>query len=509
MIIDPKEIRPIIFGAIRFRSLVLLTFLAASALALVASINWPRMYTSEVKIFVEQKNILGRLMEGAAFQTGVQDQARLAGEILFSRKIMSRVLEQQGFMETGPSALEIEDRINEVSGRTSVSISSPNLISIEYSDTDAEAAFLTTTEMSESFIAESAQSKLAESNSAFEFIDIQVKEYEEKLRASEEKLKVFRSGNESITPGSEGQIRGRIAQIRSEISNVEQNLREARIRESSLRDQLSGEDKSAEIIAVSNSYQTRITMLKEDLDNLRLTYREEYPDILRIKEQIADLEAQAKREQLLNPDAGSGLAVSDASGSTSAILQQNYYEAKILIATLESRLEDTRDSLSEEQQRMQEIPAVELQLKEINREYDVNQAIYSDLLRRREIARVSMNVDREQQGLTLSIHEAPNFPLSPGGPKTYQIIAAGLLFGLFMPIGTIGLVQRLDGKIRDAGQISAKFDVPIISTVPQMLPASAIKKQKYSLLGYGFLMMLIAISVVTVTGLWRLGYIAL
>ena len=509
MIIDPREIRPLVFCALKYRAFVTVSFLMVSLMGLGASIFWPRMYTSTASIFVEQKNILGPLMEGAAVQTGVQQQARLAGEILFGRKIMTKVLDEQGFLLYDPSPIDIEEEITAVSDRTSVSVSSPNLITIEYSDSYAETAFSTVKVFIEEFIAESAESKLVESNSAYQFIDRQVKEYEGKLRQSEEKLKNFSSENQSVAPGAEGQIRARVSQLQSEISKIEQELREARIRELSLQNQLSGEDRTAEIVAITSSYQTRIATLQEDLDNLRLIYHEEYPDIIRLKEQIESLETQADQEQLATRGENQAVTIVDSTGEVSAVLQQNYYETKISIATLESRISDSRATLDNELQRMRDIPAIELQLKEINREYDVNQAIYTDLLHRREIARVSMNVDREQQGLTLRIHEPPNLPLTPGGPQTYQILAAGLIFGLCMPLGAIGLLQRFDGKVRYAKQISEQLHVPVIATVPQMLTPRAIRRQKTSLIGHAVFIILTTISVVTVSTLWSLGHIVI
>ncbi len=509
MIIDLKDLRPIAVSAAKHPTFMALGFCSACLLALAASIFWPRVYTSDAAIFVEQKNILGPLMEGAAVQTGVNEQSRLAGDILSSRRIISKVLEAQGIKPEDRSAVEFEQAMDNIRDRIQVSVESPNLISIEYSDKDAQRAYLTTKILSESFMAESAESKMEESNSAYQFIDNQVKEYENKLRVSEEKLKNFNSENQAVAPGAEGQIRSRITSLEEQISDIEQNLREARIREAGLRDQLSGENKTAEKVAVTNSLQVQIDTLQEELNSLRLNYHDEYPTIVHVKEQIASLKAQMKAEYGDQPRLPTEVSVVDSTGTTTALLQQNYYETKLQIATLTSRLEDKLSVLATEQTRMRNIPAIELQLKEINREYNVNQTIYSDLLRRREIARVSMNVDREQQGLTLRVQEAAYLPLTPGGPRSYQILAAGLLFGLFAPLGLIFLYHRVDGKIRHADHLAEEFGVPVISTVPQMLSTKEARRTTANIVLHSTIMILTLIGVVTVAVLNSMGVISL
>lgn len=504
MLIDTKLLRPLFLGTFSHRIFVAGSFFVICVLTLAASIFWPRVYSSEASIFVEQKNILGRLMEGAAVQTGVQEQARLADDVLFSRLVMSSVLEEHGFMARNPSALEIEKEIENIKDRTKVSVSSPNLITVSYRDRSAERAFVTTKILSEAFVAESARSKLDESNSAYTFIDLQVKEYEEKLRNSEEKLKNFNSKNLSVSPGAENQVRARIGQLRTQISQIEQDLREAAIRLSSLQSQLSGEDRTAEIVAVASSYQTRVAVLKEELDELRLTYREVYPDIVQLKEQIASLETLANSVTVVETNVRSV-----AAADTSAILQQSLYETEISVATLESRLTEARSELRIERQRMQDIPAIELQLKEINREYNVNQAIYTDLLHRREIARVSMNVDRDQQGLTIRIREPANLPLTAGGPRTYQILLVGLIFGLSLPIGAIGLGQRLDGKIRLASQITENLGIPVIATVPEYLRRRDARAMKFGHVAFIASIILSVVALVSISVLRITGYISI
>ena len=111
-------------------------------------------------------------------------------------------------------------------------------------------------------------------------------------------------------------------------------------------------------------------------------------------------------------------------------LRQDLYTTTTEIATLRARLADTRNLLSESEDRARQIPEVEAQLNELTREADVNRTLYNDLVRRREMARVTMNADQEQQGLSLRIHQPAYYPYQTTGLRLIHFVMLGCIIGL-------------------------------------------------------------------------------
>ena len=88
--------------ASRRRWLVLLVFAIFSFVALYVGLHFPKIFRSSVTVFVEEQNILGPLMEGAAVQSGLTiDRARIAKEIIFGRSFLSGIVEKAGWVEAG------------------------------------------------------------------------------------------------------------------------------------------------------------------------------------------------------------------------------------------------------------------------------------------------------------------------------------------------------------------------------------------------------------------------
>jgi len=127
----------VLLAEARRRMVTLTTLFAVIAVAaLLIGITLPRKYESSTTILVQESNIVTGLMEGRAVATGVADRASIAREVIFSRKVLSGILETGGWLVGNPSPLD-QDRMSEaITKRTTISSPRDNLIQIAYSDSD-------------------------------------------------------------------------------------------------------------------------------------------------------------------------------------------------------------------------------------------------------------------------------------------------------------------------------------------------------------------------------------
>src|SRR5215510_10910504 len=223
------------------RRLVVALFVVLNAAALALGLVWPRSYTASTSILVDDRNIVQPLMQGTAVPTEVVDRGRNAREVIYGRKIMDRILENGGWLASNPTGEERERLIEDIKKRTTITPVGRNIIKIEYKDNDADRAFRTTQKFAELFIHEASAAKAAESSAAFEFIDKQAREYQDKLTRTEEQLAELRSANLDARAGTEAEVTARISELQTRIERATQDLREAEIRGAALERQVSGE----------------------------------------------------------------------------------------------------------------------------------------------------------------------------------------------------------------------------------------------------------------------------
>ena len=461
---------PALVAEARARRVPLAVLFAAIATALLlAGLLWPRSYVSSTTILVQEDNIIQPLMEGRAVPTSVTDRARIAREVIFGQRILDEILAEGGWVgeDTAPMARDLlKERLKE---RTRVSTSGPNLISIVYRDDDPVRAYRITARYAELFIAESLAAKERESREAYEFIASRVAEYHAKLVRAEENLKLYRAENQDARPGSQADVETRVTQLRGNIETARTALSELQMREAALVAQLSGEAQVSMAQTRETQTHARLMELRTELDGLLLNYTDAHPDVVRVRHQIEDLQAELARLAALGeqPGAASGSAGLVAANPLFHSLRGDLAQVRSDIAALRARVSENDSLLDSELERGRRVADSEAALAELTRDYEVNRDIYQDLLRRRENARVSMNLDAERRGLTFTVQEPAALPLRPTGLRFMHFAAAGMAAGIGLPLVLVFLLVRLDPRVRSPRQLVESLGgVPLLASIP-------------------------------------------
>ena len=470
------RIKQLLREAFTHRNKLVAGFVVISLSMLAVGVVWPKKYESYVTILVDNKNIIQPLMEGTAVPTGIADQARNARELLNSRNIMFRIMDFAGLTDSATTALERERLLEKFKRRMRVSIVGRDIIKISYEDADPERAQRVTQKLAEVLIEESRLKKTRESAAAYEFIDKQVREFHAALVESENRLKEFRSATLDAKPGTENAVVNKIAELQRTLEKTRVALREAVIKKQSLEKQLSGEAEVTVSLSREGQYQMKLAELQTKLDALRLRYHDTYPDIVSLKHQIENLKQAIVEEKKRRQEAKKARATGRRRYMDEAIvfnplteeIRSELSATKTLIATLKARISETEKLLQEELERGRRIHVSEATLAELTRDYQVNRDIYQDLLKRREKARISMNLDREQQGLKLSIYEPAFLPLKPTGIRFMHFALGGLLLGALAPLGLLYGLLQIDSRVRDTRVITEKLALPVVAVVPHL-----------------------------------------
>ncbi|WP_430390381.1 XrtA system polysaccharide chain length determinant [Dyella sp. 20L07] len=463
---------PALLSEARRRRLAIgIVFALIALAALVTGMLWPKKYEASTTILAQDSSIISPLMEGAASATGNKNRASIARDVIFSRKVMDEIMVAGGWMAKHPSPIEQDRIIEGIKSRTKVVTERDNLITISYFDTDPRRTYEITRQLAQLFISESLASKQRESRDAYEFINSQVEAYRKKLTDAEDKLKAYRDTNDDARPGSEADTNARISQLRSQIESARMDLMERRSQEGSLASQLTGESEVSTVQTVGGVYQTQMAELQGQLDKLLLTYTEEYPDVVRIRHQMQDL-----RQQMAQDDQRK--AAEQLSGAPTTLdsrVQFNpaYQQIKTQLASTRAstaaaaaRLGASESMLQSELQRSTRIANSENVTAELTRDYNVNRDVYQDLLKRRENARVSMNLDAEQRGLTFLVQNPAVMPLTPSGLRFMHFSLGGIALALAVPIGLLFGLVRLDPRVRSVERLEQTTGLAVLASIP-------------------------------------------
>ena len=481
----------------RYRWAAVGLFALASFAVLGVGFIYPYKYESEVVIFVDDSNIIRPLMQGSAEMTEISDQTSSAREVLYSRRVLDKLLKSKRLFEEERDSMSTE-RLEELYSRLRKNISikpaGASYFTIRYEDQDPRKSYLIAQRLGQLFIQETSDRQREESRSAFNFIDKQVKSYEQQISSTERELKEFLSRN---VEGTEDEANRRMAQIRSDIESAELELEELQAEEQSLKGQINSLPRtvaSGSGDGEEGALTERINRLQERLDSLQLRYEDSYPDVVSLKRQIGELRERRERMQ-------SGETEIEPIGESAMMFNPVYQELKKDLSRAQSRQESLRTRVSalkrrlqQQQTRMQKIQANKAERSELTRDLKVNREIYNDLLKRRERARVSMHVDIEGQGMAYQIHEQARYPIKPSGLQFRMFASVGWLLGLLAPFGLLGGLLQIDPRVRSTEQIEQELDIPLLGSIPPVRTPFERRRERRGYVLMLFVILLVAVA---------------
>ncbi len=481
-----KQLETFVNEVIDKRVLVSVVFAVVSITILTVGVFWPKVYESKATILWSNTSSLSPLLEqNVARSTTINDQADIAREIILSNKLLDQLIDKAGLGvdDNGNPISERQRELLKGDLRRSIKVDKlgKRLIVISYRSKNPEKAYLIASMASELFIQETRQVKNQSSQAAYDFINRQVQDYKNKLDKINSEIIAFRKQNVDLDSDTRSGVNTRVNNLKNLIRETRLQLTEAQVQKKSLKEQLAQERRrieqqlaasraQASNRVIQSNYEERLKTLQTRLDTLRLSYTDDYPDIVQLKEQIRNLKLQIEQEK---KERASG-ADSAPAPTTSGFEPSPLYESlsseianiETTIKTLEARITDASARLDKELERANLVNALESQLEEMTRDLDVTQAIYDDLLTRRENARVSLNLQLENQGSTFKIQEPAVVPLVPVGLRFLHFALASLVLGLAVPLGLIFAMVVLDPRIRNEEAIDPEIlDIPIIGVV--------------------------------------------
>lgn len=448
--------------------LSLFIFMVVSFGVLMAGFLWPYKYQSEVVIFIDDRNIIRPLMEGSAVATEINDQASAARELLWGRSVAEKVATDEKIFGPGAASLEparLEGRIATIRNNLDVRPRGDTYFSISYMSESPMQAFQVAQRLGQLFIQETNARKRAESRNAYDFIDKQVKSYERQLAQVEARLKKFLSEN---VEGTEGDANNRLSSLRNQLELAELERAELATRARSLQNELDKVNPTIHQGRSADAYQERINSMELQLDNLRLRYHDTYPDIVILREQLAELRRQRARAMIEQGTDIRSLAGEEVSNPVYQELQAALSKTRANIQTVDTRIRSLNGLLEEQEVRMERIQENKAQYSDLTRDMAVNKQIYDDLLKRRERARVSMHLDVEGQGMNYRINETAQYPLNATGPKFSAFAAAGLFLGLLAPFGLVAGLLQIDPRVRARQQLEDDIGLPVLAELPEV-----------------------------------------
>jgi len=454
----------------RRRVMLAVIFAVIALLALTIGAFWPKKYVAETKILVQENNIIKPLTEGIAATTEASSRADIAHEIIFSQDSLNQLMNDGGWDVAKLSPIARDQLVDRIKGHTIIETSKNNLLLfISYNDSDPERAYKMTRDMAQLFITKSLASKQAESASAYDFMNSQVEEYHKKLVAASDALQEYITDHPDASPGSVTDTNTRISTLRNQIENAKVQAAQLSSQAAAMGGSLSGQSQISTVQTREDVYRAQIAQLQAHLSQLLLTYTDSYPDVVRTRHQIQDLQHQLATAQTQKQTAAAVGTAIDSQVTFNPVysnLQTQIAQIRGQLAAARATEVASQQQLEIELARSQKIAQSSNELTKLTNTFNTVSTTYQDLLKRREQARISMDLDKDKRGLTFKIQDPARLPLMPVGLRLMHFAAAGIMAGICVPLALLFLIARFDPRTRSADTLARATGLPVFASVP-------------------------------------------
>jgi polysaccharide chain length determinant protein (PEP-CTERM system associated) len=436
----------------------------------------PRTYQAQATIGVSLPGVSGQLLNDTQ-RVNAEERARQISQTLLSQAVIERVVREEGFDRHMP----IPEAVQQVRGNVEVKVpqSDPNMpqgsveqFQVFYKNDTAPMAQRVTNRLADVFVEESSRKREVRAEETSMFINDQLMASKTRLDQLEAQLRSAKEAFMGALPEQTDANVRLVTAAQQQLETVTNAIRGDQDRLTSVDRQISaltsgaGDPAAPAAPGVASSSVTRIATLQAALDAARARYTEQYPEVLRLKDELAQAQADAKAEAA-RPASDRVATLRMDPTYRSMVKEKNDIELRI--ADGQRRQAAIQQQIAMYTSRVDAAPRVEQQLGTVQREYDLEKQNYSTLTGKLRDARMNESLERNQGGERFTVLQHASLPDEPFSPNIPRLLVLVLLVGGCLGAGLALGREYLDRSIYDTRAL-IELELPILGEIPRIAP---------------------------------------
>lgn len=409
----------------------------------------PDKYESRAQVFVQTETILEPVLNGFTARPDYSRRVEVMRLQLLTRPNVEEIIRRAGLDKTIDAKSPMERRVklqgmvDWVAGQIKIESPREMYFIISYKNSDPAIARAVVDAVLNMLIEQDLGASLSESEAARRRLDLQIKEYEEKLTANENAVAAFRARHAAELTAAQGSLRQRELK-ENELIRASDELERTKGRVLTLQNLMSATPRYAS--------GGELDRLKVELSALRSQYEDNHPDIRAVQARVSELEKD------------------DAALSANPEFVRLRSELKVAqdsVTALTAREARLKEELAALDFAAGQAPAVEAELRQIVREYEQTQKTYEELLSRRDRLALTRNLGAAGRGVEYQVFEWPSQSLTPSDPPRFLLIIGVCIAAAGAGAGAAFALTLLDKSYTQASELQAAFGLPVLGAISE------------------------------------------
>jgi len=366
---------------------------------------------------------------------------------------------------------------------------------LSYRGRDPETVAKVTNTLAAWFVEENLKLRKRQAAGTAKFLRVELEEMKRKLVQEERRLSEFKERHLGELPEQMAVNLTTLGRLNAELRLNKEN--QTRILEWLEREKLAGQlalarqqfaegnsvppnvdslvpDSDTEVITARLA-QFRLARLKQELTDLRARFSEKYPDVIRVKAEIASLE-----RQLAAAESNDGAAAKPDLPANPSRTQDGkvHSETEKELQTLREEEKTLRQALAKYDRRVDASPRLEQEYQELFGDYKTMKDLYNALLQRYQEALMAESIEQGRKGDQVRLLDPAILSTRPAAPNRLRLILIGLILSMGLAGGAVWLIEHRDTAFHTLTELRAFTKVPVLASIPRIATKTNTSRQR-------------------------------
>mgnify|MGYP001034670951 CR=1 FL=1 len=301
---------------------------------------------------------------------------------------------------------------------------------------------------------------------ASKFIEDEMKDVQANLAQQDAKIAAYKQKYLYTLPELNQLNLQELERVERNIEQLDIQLRTLREREDSLKTELS---------SIPPDFATpdkdRLKKLRVDLVYLKSRYSDQYPDVIKTKTEIEELEKKVRIT-------GEGPIGNKPDNPAYINLISQLASTQADIDSLKKQIAAFQGKRDEYRRRIQASPRVEEGYRALVVERNNLQIKFDDLMKKHMETKVASGMEKGQMGERFTLIDPPRMPEKPVRPNIPAILLIGVILGIGSGVGTASLKEHFDQSLRSAEALTKATGFSVLASIPEILTSQDVVRMK-------------------------------
>lgn len=448
--------------------IMLAVFAVFFVVAIVCVLRIPDTYRAETRILVNPQRVSSKFVSNAV-SMGASERLNTLGQQVLSTSRLEAIFNQLNLFPNLRNRIghqELIDRMRRNIGiELKQSTDGPSSFTLSYQGESAPEVAAVTNRLADSFIAWNLHDREQEAQGTTDFLSNELFTTKDELDRLDERLRTYKLQHLGELPDQLQANMQTLSRLQVQLQgNVEA---QSRLDRELFLVKADPEARSLflnspRILSPRDQLQAQLTGARQEIAELRKHYTSEFPDVLKKQAEIQSLQGQLDES----------FELKSTSQPTQSPAVNKSPQAQLLALERNRLMKEQHQietNIRNYQGRVDSEPIREQEISQLLRDYETARLHYSSLLEKNYSAKMSAQLERQQQGGSFTLLDVARVPDKPIAPNRMALFGGALFLGFAAGIGAGILREVFDTTVKSESMLREILPgVPILGLTPNL-----------------------------------------